>query len=39
MKLQGIEILEENWDETILDVDKKLKQFKDFTSPTYQKKY
>ena len=38
MKVLGIEILDEDWISTILEVDTKLKNFKDFTSPTYQLK-
>lgn len=38
MKVIGVEILEENWNSTILEVDTKLKKFKDFTSQTYQLK-
>lgn len=38
MIVQGIEISDKDWDSTILEVDTKLKQFKDFTSQTYQLK-
>lgn len=38
MKVIGVEILEENWNSTILEVDAVLKGFEDFNSTTYQHK-
>lgn len=38
MKVIGVEILDKDWNSAILEVDTKLKKFKDFTSPTYQLK-
>lgn len=38
MKAIGVEITDKDWNSTILEVDAKLKKFKDFTSPTYQLK-